>query len=85
MKYFKKKNKGVILDDGNFVGPKRSLYLCCSSRKRTVSVSFISFEKYELRMRKNLSSFLPKNTENEKKLTSFLDQNIAYKTLVQFT
>ena len=29
--------------------------------------------------------FLLKNTKNERKLTSFLDQNIAYKTLVQFT
>ena len=52
---FWQKNEGVILDDGNFVGPKSSLYLCCSSRKRTVSVSFISFEKYELRMRKKFS------------------------------
>ena len=53
-------------------------------------VSFISFEKYELRMRKNfsktfLSSFLPKNTKFEKNLTSVLGQNVAYKTLVQFT
>ena len=65
---FWQKNEGVILDDGNFFDPKSSLYLCCSSRKRTVSVSFISFEKYELRMRKIfsknfLSLFLPKNTE----------------------
>ena len=50
--FFWQRNEGVILDDGNFVDPKSSLYLCCSSRKRTVSVSFISFEKYELRMRK---------------------------------
>ena len=65
LKFFWQKNEGVILDDGNFVGPKSSLYQCCSSRKRTVSVSSISFEKYELRMRKNfsktfLSFFLPK-------------------------
>ena len=54
-KFFWQKNEAVILDDGNFAGPKSSLYLCCSSRKRTVSVSFISFEKYELGMRKNFS------------------------------
>ena len=69
--FLTKKNEGVILDDGNIVGPKSSLYLCCSSQKRTVSVSFISFEKYELRMRKKFSknfssSFLPKNTKYEK-------------------
>ena len=29
-----------------------------------------------------LSSFLPKNTQNQKSLTSFLDQKIACKTLV---
>ena len=72
LKFFWQKNEGVILDDGNFVGPKSSLYLCCFSRKRTISVSFISFEKYELGMRKIfseklLSSFLPKNTKYEKK------------------
>ena len=71
-KLFWQKNEGVIHDDGNFVSPKSSLYQCCSSRKRTVSVSFISFEKYELRMRKKnfekvLSSVLPKNTKYEKK------------------
>ena len=38
-------------------GPKSSLYLCCSSRKRTVSVSFISFEKYELRMKKKIFEY----------------------------
>ena len=73
LKFFWQKNEGVILDDGNFVGPKSSLYLCCFSRKRTISVSFISFEKYELGMRKYfsekfLSSFLPKNTKYEKKI-----------------
>ena len=83
LKFFRQKNEAVILDDGNFVGPKSSLYLCCSSRKRTVSVSFISFEKYELRMRKNfsnnfLSSFLLKNTKYEKKLlTSFSGQIVG--------
>ena len=70
-KFFWQKNEAVILDDGNFVGPKSSLFLCCSSRKRTVSVSFISFEKYELGMRKNfskvfLSSFLPKTSSMKK-------------------
>ena len=39
LKFFWQKNEGVILYDGNFVGPKSSLYLCCSSRKRTVSTS----------------------------------------------
>ena len=89
MKYFGQKNGGVILDDGNYNGPKSSLYLCCSSRKRTVSVSSISFEEYELRRKKFskifVSSFLPKNTDNEKNLTSFLGQNVSYKTLVHFT
>ena len=55
MKYFWQKNEGVILDDGTFVDQISSLCLCCFSRKRKVSVSFISFEKYELRMRKNFS------------------------------
>ena len=55
MNYFWQKNEGVILDDGTFVDRISSLCLCCFSRKRTVSVSFISFEKYELRMRKNFS------------------------------
>ena len=54
---FWQKNEGIILDDGNFVGPKSSLYLCCSSRKRTVSVSFISFEKYELGKRNIFEKF----------------------------
>ena len=84
------KNEGVILDDGNFVGPKSSIHLCCSSQKRTVSVSFISFEKYELRMRKNFRKtfrppFYPKTPGMKKILTSFLGQNVAYKTLVQVT
>ena len=75
-RYFWQKNEGVILDDGNFVGLKSSLNLCCPSRKRTVSVSFISFEKFELRMRKNFSkiflcSFLPKNTKYEKNCRHF--------------
>ena len=79
-----------ILDDGNFVGPKSSLYLCCSSRKRTVSVSFVSFEKYDLPMRKNFSNFFcsffaQKHRVWKKNLTLFFGQKVAYKTLVQFT
>ena len=58
-------------------------------RKRMVSLSFISFEKYELQMRKKtdiLSSlFCPKKTKYGKNLTSFLGQNVAYGTLVQLT
>ena len=46
--YFWQKNERVIFDDGNFEGQKSSLYPCCFSRKRMVSVSFFSFEKYEL-------------------------------------
>ena len=70
-KLFWLKNEGVIHDDGNFVSPKSSLYQCCSSRKRTVSVSFISFEKYELRMRKKISKkfcllFCPKTPSMKK-------------------
>ena len=54
-----------------------------------VSVSFISFEKYELRMRKNLfdifSSFSSKKPSMKLFLTSILGQNRASETLVQFT
>ena len=85
--YFWQKNEGVILDDGNFVGPKSSLHPCCFSRKRMVSVSFISFEKYEQQMRNFFdifSIFFAQKTSMEK-LTSFLGQNAAYETLVQFT
>ena len=79
-----------ILDDGNFVGPKSSLHQCFSSRKRTVSVSFISFEKYELRMRKIFRKifcplFCSKTPSMKKNLRSFFVQNVAHKTLVQFT
>ena len=60
------------------------------SRKRMASVSFISFEKYELRMRKNFPtyffiSFLPKKAKYEKKLTSISSKKVAYETLVQWT
>ena len=48
--HFSQKNEGIILDDVNFVGQKNSLRPCCFSRKRIVSVSFISFEKYEVRV-----------------------------------
>ena len=83
IKYFWQKNEGIKLDDGNFVGLKSSLHPCCFSRERMVSVFFISFEKYELRMRRNFStffsSFLPKKPSMKKLLTLFL----AYETLVQ--
>ena len=91
IKFFWQENEGVIVDDDNFVGSKSSLCLSRFSRKRTVSVSFISFEKYELPMRKFfpivfLSSFFgQKHRVWKKKLTSFLGQKVAYKTLVQFT
>ena len=53
------------------VQKEASIYAVLLKKKRTVSVSFISFEKYELGMRKNfsenfLSFFLPKNIEYEK-------------------
>ena len=54
---FLQKTEGVILEDGNLVGTKSSLYPCCSSQKRMVSESFISFEEYELRMRKKFHFF----------------------------
>ena len=55
---------------------ERSLYLL--SVLRNMSQEWEIFFNF-------LSSFLPKNTKYETKLTSFLNQNIAYKTLVQFT
>ena len=78
---FWQKNEGVILDDGNFDCSKRSLYLRCSSRKRTVFVSFTSFEKYELRMRKKISKNFfpvscPKTPSMKKQLTSYLGKNV---------
>ena len=73
LKFFWQKNESVVLDDGNFVGPKSSLYQCCSSRKRTVSVSVLRNMNYEREkvFRKNFCPFFPKNTKYEKKLTSF--------------
>ena len=83
MKFFWQKNEGVKLDDGNFVGPKSSLYLSCCSRKRTVSVSFISFEKYELRMRKNFCPhFRPKTPSMKKHFDVIFGQNVAYETIL---
>ena len=88
---FWQKNEGVKLDDGNFVGPKRNLYLCCSSGKRTVSVSFFSFEKFELRMWKNFFEkifvlfFAKKYQVRKHTLTAFLGQKVAYETLVKYT
>ena len=55
--------------------------------RKLVTVSFISFEKYELRMRKKILTFFPffarKKTSMKKIMTSFLGQNVAYETLVQ--
>ena len=70
---FWQKNEGVICDAGNFVGPKSSLHPCYLSRKKMVSVSFVSFENYELKLRKNFSTFfsaslLPKKAKYEKKI-----------------
>ena len=78
------KSEGVILDDGNFVGLKSSLHPCFVSRKRMASVSFFSFEKNELRMRKKISTYFSSLFCPMKKiLTSFLGQIAAKETLVQ--
>ena len=55
-----------------------------------VSVSFVSFGKYELQMRKNFSTFfssifLPKKPSLKKILTPILSENVAYETLVNYT
>ena len=55
-----------------------------------VSVSFVSFEKYELQMRKTFSTFffihfLPKKPSLKKILTPILSENVAYETLVNYT
>ena len=55
-----------------------------------VSVSFVSFEKYELQMKKKIRHFfsyifLPKKPSVKKILTPFLSENAAYETLVNNT
>ena len=55
-----------------------------------VSVSFVSFKKYELQMRKKFSTFfssifLPKKPSLKKILTPTLSENVAYETLVNYT
>ena len=54
------------------------------------SVFFVSFEKYELQMRKKFSTFFfinffAQKTKSEKKLTPILTENVAYETLVNYT
>ena len=54
-----------------------------------VPVSFVSFENYDLQMRKKFSTFfsclfLPKKPSLKKFLTPCLGENIAYGTLVQY-
>ena len=54
------------------------------------SVSFVSFEKYELQMKKNFrnffkSRFLPKKRSRKIFLTLFLGENVIYETLVYYT
>ena len=39
---------------------------CCFFRKRMVAVSFISFEKFELRMKKKCPHFFPSRFEQKK-------------------
>ena len=87
-----KKNSSIFCrkTKASYFGPKSSLRPCRFSRKRMVSVSFISFEKYELRMRKKIRHFFPylfcpKKPSVKKVLTSFLGPSVAYETLVQFT
>ena len=55
-----------------------------------VSVSFVSFEKYELLMRNSFSKFfsclfLPKKQSRKTILTSFSRENVDYKTLGYYT
>ena len=54
--YFWQKPEGVILDD-KYLGGTKNLYPCCLSWGRMASVSFVSFEKYELQMKKKFSKF----------------------------
>ena len=54
------------------------------------SVSFVSFEKYELQMKKKIEIFLnpffcPKSEVEKKFLTPFLGENVIYETLVYYT
>ena len=55
-----------------------------------VPVSFVSFEKYELQMRKKFSTFfssifLHKKRGVKKILTPILSEKVAYETLVSYT
>ena len=53
-----------------------------------VSESLINFEKYQLRMRKKFRHFfifLPEKNKYEKNFDVIFWQNVAYKTLIQFT
>ena len=50
-------NEGVIVDDGNFVGTKPSLYPRRTLRGKMISVSTFSFEKYELQIGQKLGYF----------------------------
>ena len=52
-----------------------------------VSVPFVSFEKYELQMRKKFSTFyfipfFDQKTKSEKNLTPFLGEHVADETVV---
>ena len=52
-----------------------------------ISVSFVSFEKYELQMKKKFEVFLnpffcPKSEVEKNFLTPFLGENVIYETLV---
>ena len=77
--YFWQKNEGVILEDGNFVGPKSSLHLCPTLSRRMVLVSVFSSAKNQLQIEKKVGKlsifFIPlfaQKNQSEKNLTSFL-------------
>ena len=68
---------------------KKSPHPCCLSWGRMASVSFVSFEKYELLMRKNFSKFFhffcPNSEVGEKFWRIFFSKNVAFESLVYYT
>ena len=88
--YFWQKPEGAILDD-EYLGGTKNLYPCCLSWGRMVSVSFVSFEKYQLQMKKKMFEiflnpfFCPKSGVEKNFLTPFLGENVINETLVYYT
>ena len=64
--HFWQPNDDIILNDRNFVGTKARL--CCTSWGSMVSVSFNSFEKYELQLRKKFDIFPSSFAQSMKKI-----------------